>query len=190
MGIGRLLIVLLFPVPAFAADPTCSRNSPAFECYEAALAQVGTIRGQMLAESASMRQTIDDLNHKIVALQQSSVPSTSIAYFNARQCPPTWHEADKLRGRYVVGMVPGGTLEGSDGKPLGNMEDRPTGDHTHQFDYATGHRNEDVSDGHTPGIDVSSYARTDSAQGRTFGVASGVQGTNAPYVQYLACMKD
>ena len=64
--------------------------------------------------------------------QTESVPSGAIVFFNLGQCPEGWSEYIEARGRAVVGLVGGGTVGGTYGVPLSNLEER-----YHQHQYST-----------------------------------------------------
>jgi hypothetical protein len=60
-----------------------------------------------------------------------SIPLGTIAFFNLDECPPGWSEYVPARGRAIVGLAQSGTLGGTYGAPLSNLEDR-----THQHHYS------------------------------------------------------
>lgn len=59
-----------------------------------------------------------------------AVPSGGII-FQTGDCWPGWTEYTPARGRYVVGLVSGGTEAGTAGTALGDRESRATGAHSH-----------------------------------------------------------
>jgi hypothetical protein len=59
--------------------------------------------------------------------------------FFAGPCPPGWSEYAPLRGRLVVGVPDGGTVQGTVGQPLGNLEAR-SHDHTYTVVIAHNHK--------------------------------------------------
>jgi hypothetical protein len=127
-----------------------------------------------------------------------SLPSGMIALFNAA-CPLGWSEVTALRGRVAVGVPLGGTLAGTVGTALTDLQD-PT--HTHTYTQVpnhvhvqslptgqTGAQNSGTRDTSTTG----SGADALSTANPTGGVATGT--TNAtsatmPYVQLRYCSKD
>ena len=126
----------------------------------------------------------------------SDIPAGAVAFFNAEACPPGWAEFMLARGRYIVGLPLNGTLTGVQGIALSNLEDRPVGRHTHEVDDP-GHDH-----WYTPPVLTST-----GSGGSKAGVGSPIKtskdptliqiveagdtpGTNAPYVQLLACMKN
>ncbi len=54
--------------------------------------------------------------------------SGAVLHFALPECPPGWSEFAPARGRTLLGLPTGGTLEGTSGTPLGNLESRQ---HTH-----------------------------------------------------------
>ena len=115
-----------------------------------------------------------------------SVPSGAVMSFNLASCPTGWTELVAARGRYIVGRPSGGTLAGTTGTALSNLENRQTGQHTHGITGVWG--NWYSNSGNYLGIPGAQYT-TASAHG-TNGVAGGaVAGTNAPYIQLLTCQK-
>src|SRR4051812_28789372 len=137
----------------------------------------------------------------------SQLPASLVAYFDASSCPSGWTAYEPARGRYLVGVPTGGTLDSVVGTALSDQENRPTGRHNHAI-TDPGHAHDigvrtDVNAGNVPvnsiqangaGAQVGVVGHTVSA---TTGItvndssgASGVAGTNAPYLQLLACRKD
>lgn len=137
----------------------------------------------------------------------SPIPSNLVAYFDGSSCPSGWTPFEPARGRYLVGIPTGGTLDALVGTALSDQENRPTGRHNHAV-TDPGHSHDigvrsTINGGNTPvnsiqgnasSPDLSLIGHTMSA---TTGIsvddssgASGVAGTNAPYLQLLACRKD
>jgi hypothetical protein len=63
--------------------------------------------------------------------QPSPFPTGAVMFFNLSACPSGWSVLAAAQGRYLVGLPAGGTLGGTDGTALTNLEDRPVGQHTH-----------------------------------------------------------
>jgi len=114
----------------------------------------------------------------------------TILFFDLPSCPGGWEAVSALEGRYVVGLNAGGTLAGVVGTRLSNLENRPAGSHTHSF-YYQGFGSPRVTD------DESDYAvyqytgmgATTSSSGATMSGAPLQSGTNAPYIQFIACRR-
>ncbi|HSW65358.1 MAG TPA: hypothetical protein VLH56_18925 [Dissulfurispiraceae bacterium] len=103
------------------------------------------------------------------------VPAGTIAYFNLSGCPATWSEYTTLRGRYAVGLVSGGTLEGGSGTALTNQEARTVGQHNHtasQGDH--GHTLSVTDSGHAHGV-------TDTGHTHQYGYYAGGQGVDGGF---------
>jgi hypothetical protein len=143
----------------------------------------------------------------------------AVMFFNLDTCPPGWHELTEARGRYLVGLPDGGTLGATVGTALSDSEDRPVGRHTHDYSDP-GHDHSINDPGHrhyTPSVlragttwgdetglphfassisgQYTDYSTTGiSINSRTTGITinytGSVSGTNAPYMQLLACEKD
>lgn len=130
------------------------------------------------------------------------VPAGAIVYFNLSSCPAGWTNFVNGQGRYIVGLNPGGTLALQVGTALANGGNRPVGQHTHAV-IDPGHVHSVPFDtemlanqGNTIGGTKQSGG-TDSGNknsalahtGITIANSGTVAGTNAPYVQMLACRK-
>jgi len=125
--------------------------------------------------------------------------SGAVMFFNLASCPSGWSELTAARGRYVVGRPSGGTLAGTQGTQLSNLESRAVGQHLHPINDS----------GHTHSMEaVADYARCcfyngssiyDTLDGGSTGSSytgitqtqnTGSSGTNAPYIQLLICQKN
>jgi len=129
----------------------------------------------------------------------TSVPSGMVLFFNLSSCPTGWSELTGARGRYLVGKPSGGTLAGTAGTALSNLENRAAGQHTHTVDDP-GHSHYVF---HNPGIglagldydagtnfDFDNPVGTDSSYTEiSVDNAGNVAGSNAPYMQLLVCQK-
>ncbi len=139
----------------------------------------------------------------------------AIIFYDGTSCPTGYAEVTGARGRYIVGLPAAGTLAGTAGTALSNIEDRPVGQHLHSVDPAN--TSVSISDpGHSHSIvvsaassyngvtkaynhfdsTVSSFNTGSSTTGITASVdiaafnsanSGSVAGTNAPYVQYIVC---
>lgn len=99
-------------------------------------------------------QTADltTINNRLTALENKpAIPAGTVAYFNLSSCPSEWTEVTSARGRYIVGLPLSGTLAGTDGTALSNLEDRPVGQHSHTASTgSSGNHSHSISDpGHT-----------------------------------------
>jgi subtilisin-like proprotein convertase family protein len=128
------------------------------------------------------------------------VPKGAVMAFNLSACPTGWSELTAARGRYVVGLPPGGTLAAAVGTSLSNGENRPVGQHDHSINDP-GHAHElardsdSGPDGGSGAVASEDYANYNTmtyaaTTGITIANAGSVAGTNAPYLQLLMCQKD
>ncbi len=129
------------------------------------------------------------------------VPSGAVMHFNLAACPTGWTGLTAARGRYLVGLPSAGTLAGTAGTALTNLENRPVGQHAHTItdpghahsltifasdqNYITKVRTYDG--GPTPLPNFSTATATTSV---TVDSTGTVAGTNAPYIQFLVCQKN
>jgi len=60
------------------------------------------------------------------------IPSNTVIFYNGTSCPSGWTELTSARGRYLVGLPLSGTLAGTAGTALSNLENRPVGQHNHE----------------------------------------------------------
>lgn len=116
----------------------------------------------------------------------ATAPTGAVMFFNLATCPTGWSELTAARGRYLVGLPSGGTLAGTAGTALGDLENRPTGAHTHTIQA------------YSSGIDTNFriiWGTSNNATGTpiqptdVLAPTGSVAGTNAPFVQLLACQK-
>ncbi len=64
-------------------------------------------------------------------LSDKGVPAGAVMTFDLAVCPSGWSELTTARGRYLVGKPSGGTLAGTTGTILTNLENRAVGQHNH-----------------------------------------------------------
>jgi len=137
----------------------------------------------------------------VAGVSNASVPRGAVMFFNLVSCPTGWTELVGARGRYVVGLPASGTLAGTQGTALTDLENRAVGTHNHGI----------TDPGHSHGL-VSVVARINAGWGTASWNASSdggyspgtqsavtgitvnntgvVAGTNAPYIQLRVCSKD
>jgi len=148
-----------------------------------------------------------------------SVPSNLIAFFNRERCPDGWEEISSLAGRYVVGAnADGATIGKTVGQALLPQENRWVSKHNHGIDDAGKHSHKlhaggkhdhnfraprhytSETGGHArakdDGKDTTEEAGNHTHQLGDAGNhrhlihdAGSIDGTNAPYIQLLACRK-
>lgn len=126
-----------------------------------------------------------------------STPVGTIAFFDLSDCPSGWSEVTNARGRYIVGNPAGGNIGSTVGSALSNQENRPIGQHSHSaWQDAHNHtatflvpNNGGVFQGW--GWSTERTRETSYAQPPVYVSNEGaVSGTNAPYIQFLACKKN
>ncbi len=130
-------------------------------------------------------------------VSSSSVPAGAVMFFGTSTCPSGWSSFPAAVGRYVVGTTNGPSVGEVIGQALSDAENRPTGQHSHLVnDPGHAHLITGAFTGSTPGwrpYDQHCCGKPLTATtGITVGGVSGgaVPGTNAPYIQLLACQKN
>ena len=124
-------------------------------------------------------------------------PSGAVMFFNLASCPSGWTVLAGAQGRYLVGLPSGGTLAGTAGTVLSNLENRPVGQHSHgvtdpgHSHSSHNHNNPDGANSNGAWIKAG-YSDTTgvSVTGISIQNSGSVAGTNAPYIQFLVCQKD
>lgn len=101
--------------------------------HNGAVAMNNTIRIEGGSPSAGRVLTATD-NNGNATWQDAGVPSGAVMFFNLPGCPTGWSDLNAAQGRYIVGLPSGGTLGGTAGSALTNLENRATGAHTHTVD--------------------------------------------------------
>jgi hypothetical protein len=133
----------------------------------------------------------------------ASSDSGLVAFFD-KACPSGWSAYGAAAGRTIVGTPAGGAVGATVGTALANQENRAVGQHGHGV-VDPGHTHSvnagnTVNAGNVPfvrfqsnGSDELLSAGSLTTLARTTGItvanAGTVAGTNAPYVQLLACRK-
>lgn len=127
------------------------------------------------------------------------VPRGMVSFFNLAACPSGWTALVAAEGRYVVGKPAAGTLAGTVGTALTDLENRPVGQHNHTI-TDPGHNHTfngaSSSGGASPTatpqgfLNFSAVATANNSTGISINNAGAVAGTNAPYIQLLACQKN
>lgn len=124
----------------------------------------------------------------------TAMPANIIVFTTGGSCPSGFAEYTTARGRYIVGLPASGTNLATVGTALSDQENRAVGQHTHIQDAHThttnvfpqtgGGATPSLSTGNAGGVEVTTDAATATNQN-----AGSVAGTNAPYVQLMACQK-
>ncbi len=172
-----------------------------------------TAAGEPIATAgASTKKQLKKLKKRVKALEAlvAAIPPGGeapgqVAYFNSPTCPSGWSELTAARGRYLVGLNSGGVLGAAVGNDLSDQQNRAVGQHNHgvsdpghTHSVTIGASNDDASEGLATGLvdtannpqDLSVVPESsDETTGITINNAGGTSGTNAPYLQLLACQK-
>lgn len=175
---------------------------------------VGIAGDYELIVGSGVGQTAGDLY--ALTISEPPVPDGTIAFFASSACPPGWGEYTQARGFAIVGLQASGTVEGSVGSPLSNVEDRnghvhqvtteTAGAHTHDVDIAqfvsganVGSRLEPVTliEDHVVASDPHDHAINPPSTTSTSAGSHSHDGETAvpdeedvlPYIQLLACAK-
>lgn len=133
-------------------------------------------------------------------LKSGSSLKNSIMYFEKVACPDGWTHRALFDGRYLVGVSTSGAISTTGvGIALGNLENRPVGQHGHtitdpthnhtvavQVTLETGGTGLDHDN--VTGTGIRQTARTDPLL--TINSTGTVAGTNLPYIQLQTCIKD
>lgn len=127
----------------------------------------------------------------------TTIPSGSVMYTVSATCPTGWSEFTAARGRYIVGVPLGGTVSSTVGTALSNSENRAAGAHAHDITdpghYHTTHGySVPTSDGGGiagGGNPVGGPTTDTKTTGITVNSTGTTAGTNAPYIQLIACQK-
>jgi hypothetical protein len=201
--VATLCLVAVATGSAVAATSTPSAAKKISAC----VIKKGTKAGQMriMAAKKKCKRAERSLSWAQAAVTTAAEPSGMVAYFALATCPAGWAAYTEGQGRYVVGVPQGGTVAKTGGTPLTDGEDRAAGQHTHGV-TDPGHSHTAVADPILVGGNVAvrrfqgtedeqggqtkQSLTTDPAQtGITVQPFGTVPGTNAPYVQLLACRK-
>lgn len=77
-----------------------------------------------------------------------TIPAGTVAFFSLGSCPTGWSPYTAAQGRYIVGLPSSGTLEGTSGTALSNLEARTSGTHNHTATQAS-HTHSATEEAHT-----------------------------------------
>jgi hypothetical protein len=226
--VSSICLVLVLGGSAVAADSLTGAGSSSQQVY-VCVVKKGKTKGQMRVVSARTKCKKTETKTSWAAQgpagatgpvgpagaagSAASVPSGAVEFYALDACPAGWSAYEPARGRYLVGMQPGGALEGAVGSRLEDRENRPVGQHNHGLNDPGHHHRVlqaspilvggNVTPSRIMGTTSSSQltalpdnppalqqALSDETTGITLDSAGSVAGTNAPYVQLLACKKD
>ena len=113
----------------------------------------------------------------------NTIPSGLIMMKSSGSCPTGWTEYTMTRGRALVGVPSGGTIQGTVGTALTNLQNKThthTGpSHTHSITVGN------MNSGGTP-----FHGQDPSGSGGTGLTGTSAASNSLPYVQLLFCSKD
>jgi hypothetical protein len=205
--VSTLCLVLLLGGGALAtAQQMTSQSGEISACYRTKGKAKGAVRLVKAGAKCKKREKKLTWNQRGLAGADAVAPGGAIAFFDLAACPAGWSPYAAAQGRYVVGTVPGGAPGATVGTALGDQENRATGQHAHGI-TDPGHAHAVAVDPILVGGNVTARRvqgtshLTGTAQnianaglaattGITVNPAGDVAGTNAPYLQLLACRKD
>ena len=102
-----------------------------------------------------------------LAPEYGGVPTGAVIFTVADACPSGWTGYAAGEGRYLVGLVAGGTAAGTAGTALSDQENRSVGRHNHSFSGSS-HNHTFSGSSHTHGYASSgSHAHTITVGGHT-----------------------
>lgn len=156
--------------------------------------------GDTATVSAKVRLsgTTGDINFTGKLLEDGNEILSGIIAPFATTCPTGWTEYTSARGRYIVGTPLSGTIAGTAGTALTNLEDRAVGQHNHGVtDPGHGHSLSGVrtsadgggGTGDAAGQGGNTASVTSNTTGISINNSGSVAGTNAPYIQLTYCQK-
>lgn len=121
----------------------------------------------------------DQMNENFSYVLDRTVPSGALMYFNLSACPAGWSELTDARGRVLVGLSQDGTLVGTVGTALGDLETRTITDvpsHTHNIDPPI--TESSAAGNHSHSVPSGAYHSNPRGPGDTY--VFGYQGYHAP----------
>jgi hypothetical protein len=178
---------------AFAAAHDSGKTGPA-----------ATASGSVDKKVKKLKKRVAALESTVAGLQSGGGIASAgmVSFFNLGACPSGWSELTTAEGRYLVGLNPGGTLAATRGTALSDLENRAVGRHTHTVNDPGHSHTVTIPEGGTSAFPATSFLRPATANegstspttstattGITIDQAGSVAGTNAPYLQLLACQK-
>jgi hypothetical protein len=154
--------------------------------------------------NASLTQR--DVKRRSLGLARLNIPGV-VLLFESASCPSGWTELPAAAGRYLVARPTGGVVGGTAGAALTNLENRAVGRHahgvsdpTHLHPYSNEWGFSDTADSGLTRRPLFDFKPDDplnpdvaalgaGATGVEVDPAGAVGGTNAPYIQLLACRR-
>lgn len=153
-----ILALLLAAIPAHADQYSPTMNSSG-ACAD----------GQVVGWSGGAFQCVD-------AGGGSGIPPGLIAAFNGA-CPSGWTEFASAQGRMIVGLPSGGTLAGTVGTAMTDLENRT---HTHTYTQVPNHVHTLQVQGSTTASTSGTHVMTSTATGGSSRTTASPDATNNP----------
>jgi hypothetical protein len=194
--VATLCLVLVLGGTAVAIDGV--RPSAASKVYVCAKKRGGAMR--LAKEKTKCKRTEKKVSW---AKSAGGEPSGAVGFFATSSCPAGYSQYEPARGRYPVGMPAGGQLGAQVGTALSPQENRPVGRHDHTITdpghghtvgarqpVNTGNVASQTVQGNASSVVDNTIATSTATTGITVNPAGEVDGTNAPYIELLACKRD
>ena len=159
------------------------------------LAGASVTRSKLAADSCTDGDTLKlNASGQWFCAPGGGVPAGAVMFSNLAACPIGWTELTGARGRYLVGLPGSGTLAGTAGTALADLENRAVGLHNHGITDPK-HRHWVNGTGGPQEVDwlIGTAASGNwlvDTTGITINDEGTTAGTNAPYLQLLVCQKD
>lgn len=124
---------------------------------------------------------LEDERIKQEIVSAAAFPKGVVIAMESESCPSGWRTYRDAQGRYLVGLNSGGRLGAIVGQALSNQENRAVGMHSHSYTHQSVGGNGDF-------IAYGRGAHRNTSELST-GSSGDAEGTVAPYVQILFCIK-
>lgn len=190
-GVAGLVVAAVMATVTYAAVPhTFAADTPALA------GQVNANFVDLDTRVTSLSNALDAGVTSLNAALTARIPAGTIAFFASSSCPTGWTEATALRGRALVGVPQGGTVLGTVGTALTNLQNPTHGHEWANIDSALVWRSFDSSGASVDAMDWGDGMDSDGSGEYPFSTSSGSftfytsrSSANVPYVQLLGCSK-
>lgn len=120
------------------------------------------------SQGAASTALTDALGDGVLSWEVAEPPDIVTHTINGT-CPPGWSTYTPGQGRFIVGLVSGGTNAATVGTALTDSENRPTGQHSHTLSDP-GHTH--TQNAHSHSVSDPGHAHSGTGQGNTTSVQS------------------
>lgn len=191
-----------FPIPSSCTEglleaspekPIEIRGSRQFQCVNSDPRRVVALSGNFKNDGKMFKHSkgevpkrednLDAISERLEALEKNlsltGTKSGMVAFFT-NSCPTSWAAYPDLEGRYVVGVPRQGKIGEGRGEALSNLENRAVGRHNHSIERRT-YRQANRGGSSFAGGALEKVETEYTGE---------KEGTNAPYLQLLACIKE